>query len=104
VGVSVHSSEEARYAAEHGAAYLIAGHVFTTDCKKGLEGRGLEFLNDVCGVVHIPVYGIGGITEHNIAAVAKTGAAGACLMSSLMQSPNPAALVEDLRSRARLPV
>jgi thiamine-phosphate pyrophosphorylase len=44
------------------------------------------------------VYGIGGITGNNIAAVAKTGAAGACLMSSLMQSPDPAALVKSLRS------
>ena len=98
-GVSVHSLEDALYAAEHGAAYLIAGHIFETDCKKGLEGRGLEFLSGICGAVKIPVYGIGGITEHNIAAVAETGAAGACLMSSLMQSPDPAALSAGLRSR-----
>ncbi|GHV60221.1 thiamine phosphate synthase [Spirochaetia bacterium] len=97
-GVSVHSVEDARYAAEYGAAYLIAGHVFETDCKKGLEGRGLKFLSDVCGAVKIPVYGIGGIAEHNIAAVAKTGAAGACLMSSLMQSTDPADLVKSLVS------
>jgi thiamine-phosphate pyrophosphorylase len=45
------------------------------------------------------VYGIGGITADNIAAVAKTGAAGACLMSSLMQAPEPAALAAGLRSR-----
>ncbi|GHV08742.1 thiamine phosphate synthase [Spirochaetia bacterium] len=97
-GVSVHSLEDALYTAEHGAAYLIAGHVFETNCKKGLEGRGLKFLSGVCGAVKIPVYGIGGITENNIAAVKETGAAGACLMSSLMQSPDPAALVKDLRS------
>ncbi|GHT70653.1 thiamine phosphate synthase [Spirochaetia bacterium] len=98
-GVSVHSIEDARYAAEKGAAYLIAGHVFETDCKKGLEGRGLEFLSGVCEAVKIPVYGIGGITGHNIAAVTKTGASGACLMSSLMQSTNPADLVRGLRAR-----
>jgi thiamine-phosphate pyrophosphorylase len=83
LGVSVHSVEEARYAGEQGAAWLIAGHVFPTNCKKGLEARGLDFLAAVAGAVHIPVYGIGGITKDNIALLPQTGAAGACLMSSL---------------------
>jgi thiamine-phosphate pyrophosphorylase len=97
LGVSVHSVEDALYAAEHGAGYLIVGHVFGTDCKKELPGRGLEFLAKVCSTTAIPVYGIGGISENNIAAVLQTGAAGACLMSSLMQCPDPAAYVEALR-------
>jgi thiamine-phosphate pyrophosphorylase len=99
IGVSIHSPAEACYAAELGAAYLIAGHVFETGCKKGLEGRGLKFLNDVCKAVSIPVYGIGGISENNIAEVAKAGAAGACLMSTFMQSPDPAAVLAGLRSQ-----
>jgi thiamine-phosphate pyrophosphorylase len=96
-GVSVHSAEDALFAAEHGAGYLIAGHVFETDCKKGLEGRGLEFLSRVCSNTAIPVYGIGGISESNIAAVLQAGSAGACLMSSLMQCPDPAAYMAVLR-------
>jgi thiamine-phosphate pyrophosphorylase len=99
LGVSVHSAEDALFAAEHGAGYLIAGHVFETDCKKGLEGRGLDFLAGVCNTTAIPVYGIGGISEHNIAAVLQAGAAGACLMSSLMRRPDPAAYVKALRER-----
>ena len=35
-GVSVHSVEDARLAEQCGATYLTAGHVFVTDCKKGL--------------------------------------------------------------------
>jgi thiamine-phosphate pyrophosphorylase len=93
IGVSVHSPAEACYASERGAAYLIAGHVFETGCKEGLKGRGLRFLSDVCKSVSIPVYGIGGISEKNIAEVAETGAAGACLMSAFMQSPEPAAVM-----------
>ena len=42
VGASVHSPEEAREAQALGADYVTAGHVFATDCKRGLEPRGLE--------------------------------------------------------------
>jgi thiamine-phosphate pyrophosphorylase len=97
LGVSVHSVDEAKYAADRGAAWLIAGHVFPTDCKKGLEARGIEFLSGVCAAAAIPVYGIGGITEGNIALVPGTGAAGVCLMSSLIESKDPAGLLERLR-------
>ena len=46
-GVSCHAVGDAQEAAAAGASYLIAGHIFATDCKKGLPGRGLAFLHDV---------------------------------------------------------
>lgn len=98
LGISVHAPDEAVRAQTLGADYVTAGHVFATDCKKGLPGRGLDFLRAVCGAVDIPVYAIGGIGPDNLAAVAGTGAAGACLMSGLMTCPNPAAAVAALRS------
>ncbi|AEF81566.1 thiamine phosphate synthase [Leadbettera azotonutricia] len=98
-GVSVHSAEEAAEAERSGAAWLIAGHVFVTDCKKGLEPRGLEFIGSVCRAVKIPVYAIGGISEYTIAGVEKCGTEGVCIMSSLMESPDPPALIAGLRSR-----
>ena len=36
LGTSVHSVEEAIRAEKLGVSYLLAGHVFETDCKKGL--------------------------------------------------------------------
>lgn len=90
IGASIHSVEEARAAQRLGATYVTAGHVFATDCKKDLAPRGLAFLRAVCGSVTIPVYAIGGIDETNIAAVRACGAAGACVMSGLMQSADPA--------------
>ena len=36
-----------------GATYVTAGHIFTTDCKKGLPPRGLDFLKNVCDAVTI---------------------------------------------------
>lgn len=84
IGVSCHSRAEAIEAQSQGATYIIAGHVFDTDCKKGLPGRGLSFLQEVVNAVDIPVYGIGGINENNLKLVLDTGAKGGCMMSGYM--------------------
>lgn len=84
IGASCHSVEEAREAEKLGCTYITAGHVFATDCKKGLPPRGLAFLQAVCQSVSIPVYAIGGIGSENIDSVRKAGAKGACIMSGLM--------------------
>ncbi|MDR1275875.1 MAG: thiamine phosphate synthase [Candidatus Accumulibacter sp.] len=84
VGVSVHSVKEALFAAASGAARVVVGNIFETASKKGVAGRGVEFLAEVCWRVPIPVYAIGGISERNIFAVRDAGAAGACMMSYFM--------------------
>lgn len=86
LGASCHSAREAIEAEKLGCTYITAGHVFDTDCKKGLPGRGLDFLEGVCESVSIPVYAIGGISAENIGEVRKSGAAGACVMSGTMIS------------------
>lgn len=84
VGVSVHSLKEALAAERGGADYLIAGNIFETDCKRGLPGKGTEFLREICEKTKLPVYGLGGITEENEALIREAGAAGACRMSGYM--------------------
>ena len=96
LGASCHSVEDALEAQALGCTYITAGHVFETDCKKGLPGRGLEFLRNVCAAVDIPVYGIGGIDADNIALVRDTGASGACLMSSLMATGDVTGLMKAM--------
>ena len=96
LGASCHSVEDALEAQALGCTYITAGHVFETDCKKGLPGRGLEFLRNVCAAVDIPVYGIGGIGAENIALVHDAGASGACLMSSLMVSEDVTGLMKAM--------
>lgn len=85
VSTSIHKKEEAVKAQELGADFVFAGHVFETDCKKGLAPRGLTFLKEVVDSVEIPVYGIGGIDEDNIDQIMECGAAGGCMMSGFMK-------------------
>lgn len=86
VGCSVHSMAEAREAAQLGASYLAAGHIYETDCKRGLAPRGTDFLREVCGAAGIPVYAIGGIrlNSSQLREVSDCGATGACIMSGFM--------------------
>lgn len=91
IGVSCHSVAEASEAQVLGATYLTAGHIFLTTCKPGLPGRGLDFLREVTQAVSLPVYAIGGITADRVPELQAAGAAGACLRSSLMLAPDPAA-------------
>nr|WP_320146628.1 thiamine phosphate synthase [uncultured Anaeromusa sp.] len=89
VGVSVHSVAEAAEAEHLGTAYLIAGHIYATDCKKGLQPRGLDFLSEVCRTVKMPVYAIGGVTAERVSELLVCGAAGCCVMSGVMQCSAP---------------
>ncbi len=100
IGVSVHSVSEAKTAETLGASYLIAGHIFATDCKKGLEPRGLEYLSDISKAIKIPVLGIGGISLERLSPVLQTGAAGACVMSHFMNCDNPESEVSAFKKFA----
>lgn len=85
IGASTHSTDDALEAQKLGCSYITAGHIFTTDCKKGLEPRGLDFLKSVCDCVDIPVYAIGGINDDNMISCIENGAAGVCSMSGFMK-------------------
>ena len=85
IGVSIHSLEEAKDVESLGASYVIAGHIFKTDCKKGLEPRGLKFIEDLSSVLSTPIFAIGGIDEKNSQSVIDSGAFSVCMMSNLMK-------------------
>lgn len=86
IGASCHSVEESLEAQKLGCTYIIAGHIFDTDCKKGLPGKGLKFLSEICDTVEIPVYAIGGITYENTNKILQSGANGICMMSEFMKN------------------
>jgi thiamine-phosphate pyrophosphorylase len=85
IGVSIHSLEEALIAEKKGANHLIYGHIYQTDCKKGLAPRGIDELKIICQNVNIPVFAIGGINQNNFRPIIEAGASGVALMSSLMK-------------------
>ena len=85
IGVSIHSLEEAREVENLGASYVVAGHIFETDCKKSLEPRGLKFVENLSSILTIPIFAIGGMDEGNFQSVIDSGAFGVCMMSSLMK-------------------
>ena len=100
VGVSVHSREEAVYAERRGADYLIAGHIFLTDCKKGVPARGLDFLKEICETVEIPVFAIGGMNVEHGRMAMEAGASGVCMMSELMESDVPGEIIKRFSGRS----
>ena len=85
IGVSIHSLDEAKEVENLGVSYVVAGHIFETDCKKGLEPRGLKFVEELSSILTIPIFAIGGMNEKNSQSVIDSGAFSVCMMSSLMK-------------------
>ena len=100
-GVSIHSLEEGICAESKGANYVLAGHVFNTSCKMGIEGRGLVYLQQLCERLTLPVIAIGGIDLNNIKEVLNAGASGIAVMSSVMEADNVEGLVHDIKEAMR---
>ena len=84
ISVSCHSMEDVQRAVAGGATQIVLGTIFETECKRGLKGRGLDFVREVTAACPIPVYAIGGITLERIPLVQHAGAAGGCMMSGFM--------------------
>lgn len=95
IGASVHSIGEAAEAQSLGANYLIAGHIYATDCKPGATPRGLDFLEQVCQAVTLPVFAIGGISADKVQAIMAANAKGCCIMSEAMRCRCPAEMVRE---------
>ena len=85
IGVSIHSIDEAKEVENLGANYVVAVHIFKTDCKKDLEPRGLKFIQELSLILTIPIFAIGGINQENSHLIINSGAFGVCMMSSLMK-------------------
>ena len=95
LGASCHSIDDALEAKHLGCTYITAGHIFATDCKRGVPTRGLDFLKEVCDSVDIPVYAIGGINPENSVLAKSAGASGVCVMSGFMRCDNTTEYVKS---------
>jgi thiamine-phosphate pyrophosphorylase len=96
IGRSVHDTEGARHAAEAGADFLLAGHVYDTPSKEGQPGRGLDWLAEIAGSVDLPVIAIGGITAERVQEVREAGAHGVALGRELLHADDPKAVARRI--------
>ena len=86
ISISCHSMEDVEIAMAGGATQIILGTIFETECKKGVLGKGVEFVREICQKCPLPVYAIGGMNLQRLPLVIDAGAAGCCMMSEFMQT------------------
>jgi thiazole tautomerase (transcriptional regulator TenI) len=98
VGASVHSLAEARAAAEEGASWLVAGHVFASPTHPAEGGRGLDFLRTLAAAVDVPVIGIGGVKPEHCAAIRQAGAHGVAAIRGIWDAANAERAASDYLS------
>jgi thiamine-phosphate pyrophosphorylase len=100
LGVSCGTPGEARRAARDGADYIGVGPIFPTPTKPDAgEALGLDRLAAIVAAAGIPVVAIGGIDHGNVAAVIRTGAAGAAVIAAVVAAPDMAAAARALKTR-----
>lgn len=97
IGTSTDDPERARRMQADGADYIGCGAVFGTTSKDvGGERIGVDRLRQVVQAVSIPVIGIGGVDVDNVDQIAATGAAGAAVIKTIMQSADVRTTVDLL--------
>lgn len=87
IGVSTHSLKEALDAERGGADFITVGPIFETESKlKYGPPVGLTKLAEVCRVVKIPVFAIGGIKVDRVGSVMREGAHGVAVISAVLKA------------------
>ena len=99
IGVSTHSPAQAQTALAQGADYIGVGPIYPTATKKDVvDAVGLSYLDYVAANINLPFVAIGGIKEHNLAAVTARGARCAALVTEIVGAPDIPAKVARLQA------
>ena len=101
IGRSVHSVDGAVKAESSGADFLVLGTIFDTASHPGADTGGLNLVRDVTDRVGIPVIGIGGISESNVAGLVKSGAVGGAVITAVSMAADPKAASLNIRETMR---
>jgi len=89
VGVSTHTVEQFRKAAETSADYIAVGPVFSTSSKANPDPViGTAFLRQVRPLTDKPIVAIGGVTLENAASVIEAGADCVAVISDVLRAPD----------------
>ena len=98
IGVSTHSPAQALAAVSGGADYIGVGPLFKTNTKIDVcDPVGLDYLDYVVKHLDIPFVAIGGIKEHNLAEVIKTGARTVAFVTEIVGNPDIAGKIKRLQ-------
>ena len=102
IGVSTHSIEEAKGAAQSGADFVLFGPVYFTPAKAAYgTPQGLSALEAIVDNTSLPVYAIGGIGPENVQAVKNSGVRGVALISAIISAQNPREATEKILRQLR---
>lgn len=102
IGVSAHSLDEARIAADAGADYITLSPIFLTASKPGYgPALGLDGLRRIAARLAIPTAALGGVGADNAAACLDAGATGVAVMGNVMSAADPQAAVAALIERIK---
>lgn len=96
LGISANTIPDALKAQEDGADYLGVGAVFPTGSKEIDKPIGVEQLGAIKNAVKLPMVGIGGINESNIASLKPTGIDGISVISAILGKEDIKKASEDL--------
>ena len=99
LGLSTHAPEQAQRALKAGPDYIAIGPVFATPTKPGRPAATLDYVRWAAANASLPWFAIGGITLQNVDAVLAAGATRICVVSAILNAPDPAAACREFRRR-----
>jgi thiamine-phosphate pyrophosphorylase len=100
IGVSTHSLAEAVNAEEAGADFITLGPIFVTPSKMQYgEPIGVKSIGIVKKHIRIPVFGLGGIKNANIAQIMQAGADGIAMISAIIAADDIQRAAEIINRR-----
>jgi thiamine-phosphate pyrophosphorylase len=101
IGLSTHSSEQAKRALVAGADYLAIGPVYATGTKPSAKPVTLDYVRWAAKNVNVPWFAIGGITLENLDDVLAAGAQRVCVVSAILNAADVAGVCAEFRRRLK---
>jgi thiamine-phosphate pyrophosphorylase len=99
VGLSSHAPEQAQRAIQAGADYIAIGPIYATGTKPTARPVTLEYVRWAAQNVSIPWFAIGGVNLETLDAVLDAGAQRICVVSAILNAPNPAEACQKFKDR-----
>jgi thiamine-phosphate pyrophosphorylase len=99
LGLSTHAPAQAERAVAAGADYVAIGPVYPTGTKPGAVPVTLDYVRWAAGHLSLPWFAIGGIHAGNLEQVLAAGARRICVVSAILQAPDPAEACQKLKER-----